>query len=73
MDLLEREPQLQRMKETFKGVLDGQGTIVIVSGEAGIGKTSFVRAVSESRKVVGARAVGSLRSIVHPPPAGSHL
>jgi DNA-binding CsgD family transcriptional regulator len=48
MDLLEREPQLQQMKETFKGVLKEEGAIVVVSGEAGIGKTSFVKALIES-------------------------
>ncbi len=47
MELLEREPQLQRINETFKGVLKGEGAIVVVSGEAGIGKTSFVKAVTE--------------------------
>ncbi len=48
MDLLEREPQWQRVNETIKGVAAGEGAIVLVSGEAGIGKTSFVKAIAKS-------------------------
>ncbi len=48
MDLLERELAWQRANETIQGVLSGEGAIVLVSGEAGIGKTSFVKAISES-------------------------
>ncbi len=48
MDLLERESQWQRMNDTIKGVFNGEGAIVLVSGEAGIGKTSFVTAIAES-------------------------
>jgi DNA-binding NarL/FixJ family response regulator/tetratricopeptide (TPR) repeat protein len=48
MDLLEREAQLNQMKDTIKGVFAGEGAIVLVGGEAGIGKTSLVTTLTES-------------------------
>src|SRR5512140_1524246 len=45
--LLERETQLQQMTETMEAVIAGSGSIILVSGEAGIGKTSFVTAAVE--------------------------
>ncbi len=48
IDLLERESPLQLISETITGVLDGTGAIILISGEAGIGKTSFVTAAVES-------------------------
>ncbi len=48
MDLLERETQWQRIHDAIRNVRKGEGAIALVSGEAGIGKTSFVTAVTES-------------------------
>ena len=48
MDLLERESQWQQMNGALKDVLGGEGAIVLVGGEAGIGKTSFVTTLAES-------------------------
>ncbi len=48
MDLLERETQWQRLNAVIKNMLAGEGAIVLVSGEAGIGKTTFVTAVTDS-------------------------
>src|SRR5512142_1510597 len=48
MDLLERESQWQRIHDAIRNVREGEGAIVLVGGEAGIGKTSFVTAVAES-------------------------
>ena len=42
MELLEREHDLARMAAALTAVSAGQGCIALVSGEAGIGKTSFV-------------------------------
>lgn len=42
MDLIEREPQTKRLHGAWRQVQDGQGRVVLVSGEAGIGKTSLV-------------------------------
>jgi DNA-binding CsgD family transcriptional regulator/tetratricopeptide (TPR) repeat protein len=42
--LLERDAELRRLRETLRGAAQGRGSVVLVSGEAGIGKTSLVRA-----------------------------
>src|SRR5215204_1183484 len=42
--LLERYAELRRLRETLRGAGQGRGSVVLVSGEAGIGKTSLVRA-----------------------------
>jgi len=42
--LLERDGALSVLQAAFGGVVAGQGAVVLVSGEAGIGKTSLVRA-----------------------------
>ena len=42
--LLERDAELRRLRETLSGAGQGRGSVVLVSGEAGIGKTSLVRA-----------------------------
>jgi DNA-binding CsgD family transcriptional regulator/tetratricopeptide (TPR) repeat protein len=47
MDLLERELPLQRMQNIIEGAFLGEGAIVLIGGEAGIGKTSFVTRLTE--------------------------
>ncbi len=42
MQLLEREPQLQTLLTTIENATAGRGCTVLVSGEAGIGKTWLV-------------------------------
>jgi len=42
MELLERDHELQALAVALKEATAGEGRIVLVSGEAGIGKTSFV-------------------------------
>ncbi|MGK9170041.1 AAA family ATPase [Inquilinus limosus] len=42
MELLERDHELQALAAALEGAASGEGRIVLVSGEAGIGKTSFV-------------------------------
>src|SRR5262245_32430648 len=42
MELLERERDLATLAAALETVRAGQGCITLVSGEAGIGKTSFV-------------------------------
>jgi DNA-binding CsgD family transcriptional regulator/tetratricopeptide (TPR) repeat protein len=42
MELLERESALQMLAAAFEQAAAGHGRIALVSGEAGIGKTSFV-------------------------------
>ena len=43
-DLLERQAELERLESTVTSAATGRGSVVVVSGEAGIGKTSLVRA-----------------------------
>ena len=40
MHLLERAEFFQQLQDTLSEVTSGQGRLVLVSGEAGIGKTS---------------------------------
>jgi DNA-binding CsgD family transcriptional regulator len=41
--LVERDAELARLHEAFDAALEGEGRLVLVAGEAGIGKTSLVR------------------------------
>jgi DNA-binding CsgD family transcriptional regulator len=70
MDLLEREPQLQRLNQTMKGVFNGEGAIALVSGEAGIGKTSFVTALTESFQPLARVLWGACDPLFTPRPLG---
>ena len=47
MELVERETQLAALGEHLDAAETGHGRLVLVGGEAGVGKTSFVRAFSE--------------------------
>jgi predicted ATPase len=46
--LLEREAELRGLREALDEAGQGRGSVVLVSGEAGIGKTSLVRAFAAS-------------------------
>src|SRR5689334_9753838 len=50
MDLLERADFFKQLEETLADVARGQGRLVLVSGEAGIGKTSLVEQFVEKQK-----------------------
>jgi DNA-binding CsgD family transcriptional regulator len=68
--LLEREDQLAVLVAAVDGMQDGRGAFVLVRGEAGIGKTSLVRAL---RARVGGRAaflVGACEPLSVPVPLG---
>lgn len=41
MELIERDTFLALLQAQFKNITEGEGHCVFVSGEAGIGKTSF--------------------------------
>ena len=43
--LLERDGELEMLERVAHGAVTGRGGLVLVSGEAGIGKTSLVRAL----------------------------
>src|SRR5215211_1719211 len=42
MQLLEREPLLNQLEEHLRQAADGHGRVVLVGGEAGVGKTALV-------------------------------
>ena len=48
MDLLEREQFLEELEACFAEVVGGHGRFVLVSGEAGIGKTSLIERFAET-------------------------
>ncbi|MGE5106201.1 MAG: AAA family ATPase [Sphingobacteriales bacterium] len=50
MELIERDGFLALLQAKFKNIADGEGHCVFVSGEAGIGKTSLVKAFCKEQK-----------------------
>ena len=56
MELLEREQFLSELEALLNGVAAGNGRCVLVSGEAGIGKTSVVERFAEALPGVLAQA-----------------
>ena len=50
MDLLERAEFFDQLQDTLAEVTDGHGRVALVTGEAGIGKTSLVEQFAERQK-----------------------
>ena len=44
MELIERDSFLTALRSQFENVSEGEGRSIFVSGEAGIGKTSLIKA-----------------------------
>ena len=71
--LLERESELVALVEAVAAARAGAGSFVLVAGEAGIGKTSLVRAL-QARLGAGAEfAVGACEALSVPVPLGPVL
>lgn len=51
MDLLERDPQLAELRASLADAAAGRGGLVLVSGEAGAGKTALVQQFAADRAV----------------------
>ena len=74
--MLEREEELAALGSAARDACDGSGSVVLISGEAGIGKSSLVEAIrgvlpAEGRFLVGycddlatARVLGPLRDLI---------
>src|SRR6266508_3113145 len=64
--LLERDAELGRLRETLRRAGRGRGSVVLVSGEAGIGKTSLVRAFAEHARARARVLIGVCDDLVTP-------
>src|SRR5919108_2200241 len=84
VQLLEREAELAALAERLDSAATGSGGLVVVEGEAGIGKTSLLAAAAElagarGMRVLAARAApleqaygyGIVRQLFEPVPAGA--
>lgn len=68
MSLLERQTESTILNAALDRASAGSGAVILVSGEAGIGKTALNRALHKRRKSAidcPAAAVGCLRCPVH--------
>jgi DNA-binding SARP family transcriptional activator len=67
--LIGREPQLARVGELLTGMHGGSGHLVILDGEAGVGKTRLAEAARDLAEAGGARTVwaATLRDMAAPP------
>ena len=71
--LLERESELVALVEAVEAARAGTGSFVLVAGEAGIGKTSLVRALRARLGGRAAFAVGACEALSVPVPLGPVL
>src|SRR6266851_7280416 len=58
--LLGRDPPAALLRDALGRALDGQGGLVLVSGEAGIGKTALVSALAEEARRRGAHVLSGV-------------
>src|SRR5690349_18767121 len=70
MELLERRPFLESLRGFLDEAAAGQGRMVFVSGEAGIGKTSLVRRFCEEASERARVAIASFDALSTPGPLG---
>jgi DNA-binding CsgD family transcriptional regulator len=70
MELLEREQFLEELEAILGDVAAGSGRLVLVSGEAGIGKTSLVERFAEARQAPARVLWGACDALFTPRPLG---
>ncbi len=68
MELLERERQLQALQRAWDEVGAGTGRVVVIGGEAGVGKTSLVRQFTGDLRGRGTQLWGACDSAFTPRP-----
>lgn len=68
--LLERDDELETLQTTLASVRDGEGRVVVVCGEAGIGKTTLVRRFLGLVNDQGLRLIGQCENLFTPEPLG---
>jgi predicted ATPase len=73
MQLLERDEPLRTLAELRSEAARGAGRLVLIEGEAGIGKTSLVRAFLRSLPAQTRAAIGACDPIATPRPFGPFL
>lgn len=69
MALLERDALLAALDRSLTAAAGGSGSLALLAGEAGIGKTSLARAFCDRHRAGTRGVVGVLRRHAHPPPA----
>jgi len=56
-ELLGREPELARIRECLRSALAGRGGVIVLSGEAGIGKSAVANAAADEAAELGFRTL----------------
>src|SRR3989304_4977607 len=70
MELLEREADLQELARAWRDAAAGEGRVALVSGEAGIGKTSLVERFTRERRNSARVLWGACDALFTPRPLG---
>lgn len=73
MELLEREQQLKSLADAWARVKSGQGRIALVSGEAGIGKTSLIERFLATQGRTAQALRGACDDLFSPQPLGPFI
>jgi DNA-binding CsgD family transcriptional regulator/tetratricopeptide (TPR) repeat protein len=70
MELLERDDDLRRLTAALGDAAAGKGCVALISGEAGIGKTSFVERFTAARDPASRLLKGHCDALFTPSPLG---
>ncbi|MGE5805067.1 MAG: AAA family ATPase [Ignavibacteria bacterium] len=73
MELLEQEKYLNRLGEIFCSVKSRNGFLAVISGEAGIGKTSRVKAFTKEFEDKARILWGACDALFTPSPLGPFM